>query len=75
MLPDIFVKGEVATKVHGFSVAAELVDGTKVESIMDRIGDGLSFIEGVGSVSIEYLGTEVEGDDEELETVDVKDIN
>ena len=75
MLPDIFSAGDVETIVHGFGVAVELVPGTDVESIMDRIGDGLSTMEGVGSVEVEYLGIENSDEDSELAMIDVKDVN
>ena len=46
----------------GFMVAVDVVEGMNPESIMDKLGDSISYMEGVGNIDIDYMGT--------LETID-----
>lgn len=45
---------EVTT--HGFLLAVEMADGVDVESLMNRLADALTFIDGVGTIDIDHLG-------------------
>lgn len=66
---------------HGFLLAAEVEEGSKVTSkdMAYKLSDALTGIEGVGRVEVEYLGEiEVVGEDvldTSMEAVNVKDMN
>ena len=54
--------GEVIADTLGFMIAVDVVKGVDPESIMDKLGDALTWTEGVGSIDIDFMG--------ELETIE-----
>lgn len=41
---------------HGFLLAVEMETSTDIEAVMNRLADGITMMEGVGSIDIEHLG-------------------
>ena len=41
---------------HGFMIAVEIEDGTNIEHIADKLGEGIMWVEGVGAVDVHHLG-------------------
>lgn len=44
------------TTLHGFIVGAELTPGVDLQQVVNKLGDALQFVEGVGRIDVEYLG-------------------
>ena len=42
--------------VHGWLVGVEMEEGVAFNQLSLKLADALSFVEGVGQVSVEYLG-------------------
>lgn len=53
--PGFSQNGKLAT--HGFIVAVEVGgEAITIDALMDKLGDALRFVDGVGQVEIEHLG-------------------
>ena len=64
-------------KVYGFLIGVEAVEGMDPEKIAQRLMDSLTFIEGVGDVTVDVLGeieeiTDALGLETELEDWDTE---
>ena len=55
-------RGDTIKDTLGFMIAVDVVEGIDPESLMDKLGDSISYMEGVGNIDIDYVGT--------LETID-----
>ena len=57
--------GKNAT-THGFLVSVEVEEGTDINLVTNRLGEGIMWIEGVGEIDVHHLG-EVEVIAEQIE--------
>jgi len=47
---------EVNVRLHGWVIGVELEEGRDPNIVSLRLADALTFVEGTGNVSVEYLG-------------------
>jgi len=58
------VKKDGELKTHGYLIAVETQDDVNPDEITRKLADSLAWVEGVGTIDVEYLG-EIDIADEE----------
>ena len=62
-------------KTHAFLCAIELEDDVDPAYVINKLGEGITWVEGVGTADIEHLGEIQTYDEEELEPIPDHDLD
>lgn len=66
MLKNSFIQSKDTLITLGFMIAVEVETGTNPDHLKSKLADALTWVEGVGSTDVDYMGeiTSYKGEDE-----------